>query len=263
MTWTSYQVILRILSPTHIGWKKTGNLQQTRPYATGKTLWGALTARLVRDDEGTNYREIGEKVDDTLRFTYFYPTTNPDEVRIWPWENSSEFSWLYLGSSPSTALSAKTAEEGSLHDTECISPKTRNGEQVCLIGYIIEKGGCDLRWQDALQRIQLGGERGYGWGRVEIVGGLERCDKCFGYSFDGRGDAPIINVLKDEYILAHTLAEGLELSGTIEPFVGRETSKEKGFGGAISVADICWIPGSIVKGDKDFEILPKGLWRYI
>jgi len=166
MTWSLYQVSLRILSPIHIGWRKTGNLQQTRPYVTGKTLWGALTARLVRDDGGTNYPEIGKSVDDTLRFTYFYPTTNPDTVEIWPWGNPSEFSWLYLGSYPSTALSGKTAEEGSLHETECIPPKTRSGEQVYLIGYIIEKEGCNLHWQDALQRIQLGGERdmvGGGW----------------------------------------------------------------------------------------------------
>jgi len=262
MTWSLYQVSLRILSPIHIGWKKTGNLQQTRSYVTGKTLWGALTARLVRDDGGTNYPEIGKSVDDTLRFTYFYPTTNPDKVEIWPWGNPSEFSWLYLGSYPSTALSGKTAEGGSLHETECISPKTRSGEQVYLIGYTIEKEGCNLHWQDALQRIQLGGERGYGWGRVELVKKPEQCDKCFGYRFDGTKEYPIITVPKDGHTLAHTLAEGLELIGTIEPFVGRETSKEKDFGGVISVVDICWVPGSIVNEYKTFEIQPKGLWHY-
>lgn len=262
MTWSPYQVSLRILSPIHIGWRKTGNLQQTRPYVTGKTLWGALTARLVRDGGGTNYQEIGEKVDNMLIFTYFYPTTNPDKVEIWPWGNSSKFSWSYLGSYPSTALSGKTAEEGSLHETECISPKTRNREQVYLIGYIIEKDGCGLQWRDAMQRIQLGGERGYGWGRVELVKKLERCDKCFGYSFDGTKEYPILTVPKDGHTLAHTLAEGLELIGTIEPFVGRETSKERGFGGKVSVAGICWDPGSIVDENKTFEIRPRGLWSY-
>jgi len=131
-----------------------------------------------------------------------------------------------------------------------------------VIGYVIEKEGCNLHWQDALQRIQLGGERGYGWGRVELVRKPEQCDKCFGYSFDGAKEYPIITVPKDGHTLAHALAEGLELRGTIEPFVGRETSKEKGFGGEVSVDDICWAPGSVVDENKKFEIRPKGLWSY-
>ena len=263
MAWIPYKITFRLLSPLHIGWKKTGNLHQTRPYVTGNTLWGALTARLVRDLGNNNYQDIGTKVDDELRFTYFYPTAAKDDVKIWPWDNFDEFSWQFLSSYASTALSGKTAEEGTLHETEYISPKTRNDNQVYLIGYIIEKDGCDLNWREALNRLQLGGERGYGWGRVKLVDDMpKKSDCCFNsYTFDGTRDTPRITVKKDEPILAHSLANGLDCKGTIEPLVGRETNESRGFGGMISKAKICWMPGSIVKKGHEFEISSRGIWK--
>ena len=85
MTWTAYQVSFRLLSPLHIGWRKLGNLQQTRPYVPGRSLWGALTARLTRELVGCNYRCIGAKVDKELAFTYFYPSIQHNSVTVWPW----------------------------------------------------------------------------------------------------------------------------------------------------------------------------------
>ncbi|GBE53855.1 hypothetical protein BMS3Bbin15_00001 [archaeon BMS3Bbin15] len=263
MAWIPYKITFRLLSPLNVGWKKTGNLQQTRPYVTGNTLWGALTARLVRDQGNNNYKDIGKKVDDELRFTYFYPTTAEDDVKICPWDNFDEFSWQFLSSYASTALSGKTAEEGTLHETEYISPKTREGNQVYLIGYIIEKDGCNLNWIDALNRLQLGGERGYGWGKVNLIGDPEMSNKCFDYVFDGTKDSPQIIVPKGERIFAHAMADKLECKGTIEPLVGRETSKKRGFGGVISEAKICWMPGSIVNKEISFEISSRGIWKEV
>jgi hypothetical protein len=262
MTWTPYLVSLRVLSPIHIGWKKIGNLQQTRPYVTGKTLWGALTARLVRDLGDNNYVEIGKKVDEELRFTYFYPTTDPTKVVLWPWENPDKFSWMYFGSYASTALKDKIAEEGMLHETEFISAKTRDGKEVYLVGYIIEKEGCELPWREVLKRIQIGGERGYGWGRVKLIDDLIKKDSCFNsYVFDCAGDDPKITVQNDKPILAHTLVDGLDCNGTIESLLGRETDTNNGFGGVVSNATICWVPGSHVIEKTTFRISYKGIWE--
>jgi hypothetical protein len=49
MNWIGYRVVFRLRSPLHIGWRKAGNVQVTRPYLTGRSFWGALTERLVRD----------------------------------------------------------------------------------------------------------------------------------------------------------------------------------------------------------------------
>ncbi|AKB42531.1 RAMP superfamily CRISPR-associated protein [Methanosarcina vacuolata] len=271
MTWSLYRVSLRLLSPVHIGWKKTDNLQQTRPYVPAKTIWGALTARLARDYGSFNYEKVGNEVAENLRFSYFYPTIIntkiakvPANIDIFPWKNIDDFSWKYLNSSQNTALNQKTAEEGSLHETENISHKTRNGDSVYLLGYIFEKEGFDLKWQESLKKIQIGGERGYGWGKVEIIEISKLFEKIIfdGYAVNLSGDHPIINVIKgNKYVLAHVITKNLNLNGLVEPFVGRETSKNKYFGGKYSNAEICWMPGSTVNKNEEFEILPTGLWR--
>jgi hypothetical protein len=266
MEWTPWFVSFRLISPLHIGCKKIGNLQVTRPYVPGKTLWGALTARLVRDEGDNNYNDVGVRVNKELRLSYFYPSTSQDNVELWPWDNREwdnrdDFNWKFIGSYVSTALDGDTAEEGSLHEVEYISPTTRDGSPVFLVGYIFEKTGCQLKWKEALKRIQLGGERGYGWGRIELIGEpVKKCSFFNSYVFDCAGSDPGITVEKNKPILAHAQIEGLDCHGTIEPLVGRETDNNKRFGGVLSRADICWLPGSIVKESEVFRIIEHGIW---
>ena len=275
MTWTAYQVSFRLLSPVHIGWRKLGNLQQTRPYLTGRTLWGALTSRLTREQNSSDYEGIGKEVDKQLAFTYFYPSTNPpansSTVKPWPWpaERWDEFAWLYLGSYASTALdNGHSAEEGSLHETEYIAPCTRNGDQVYLVGYIFEQEDCSLQWKSTLGKLQIGGERSYGWGRTQLekVRKLEN-EQCFGYTIDREGNRPVLTAPTDMQLLAHTIVSDTDVSEdnsgrgvAIEPFLGRETRKG-GFGASFPEPEICWVPGGNVKKDEQFQILKKGIWK--
>lgn len=267
MSWMAWRVTFRMLSPLHSGWRKIGNLQQTRPYVTGRMLWGALTARLVRDNGGTDYRVIGERVDETLTFTYFYPSTDPEDVRIWPWEETwDEFAWTHLGSYAATALQdGHTAEEGSLHEIEYLAPYTRQGESVFLVGYVFERLGCELKWQAALHRLQLGGERGYGWGRIALHERPRRVEdsRCFGLRWDAASGR--VTVPEDEYLLAHADAcGGLQCTGSIEPLVGREiVQASAGFGGRHSPPVICWAPGSKVNRSSVFFIDKRGIWQPI
>lgn len=268
--WTLYQVSLRVLSPIHVGWKKSSNLQQTRFYVPAKTIWGALTARITRDQNSSDYKGTGDKINENLRFSYFYPSDKPSEINKgeFPWEDSNRFTWKYIGSYQSAALENKNAMEGMLHETECILPKTREGEQVYLIGCIIEKNGCEIDWKTALPKIQIGGERGYGWGRVNIDNEPVDCNQFFGYDFDSSQNDPVIIVPKDKSILAHTVVPKTckkeherEIEGNIEPFLGRITDKDGKFGDKFSEAAICWIPGSkLVSSDKNYIICENGLW---
>ncbi len=64
----------------------------------------------------------------------------------------------------------------SQSETEFISPDTRTGQPVFLTGKLYSK--IDLPapledWQNALKKLQVGAERGYGWGRLR----LNSCDK--------------------------------------------------------------------------------------
>ncbi len=281
MTWQAYEVTLRLRSPLHSGWRKVGNLQMTRPYVTGRMLWGALTMRLTRDalqgsgpaTDSKEYQKFGRKVHRDLAFTYFYPglkSNNGYEV-VWPWNHESNFRRRFLGSYQGTALShpQQSAAEGLLHEVEFISPNTLDtGEPVFLKGYVFEKHGCTLNWQSALKRLQIGGERGYGWGDLELVSTLTSSDGClFGHvaRFQGDGDIPVIQVSSGGYLLAHTIATDLPVEGGVEPLVGREWRSDDALrryaGQYVAFCDVCFIPGSVTLQPLCFAVDKYGIWE--
>jgi hypothetical protein len=273
MKWTAQQICFRLLSPLHIGWRKSGNLQQTRPYVTGRALWGALTARLTREAGKANYEEVGKWVDERLAFTYFYPSDCPDGIRLWPWQEAwDEFAWTYLGSYVSTSLAdGHAAEEGSLHETEFIAPRTRDGKQVYLLGYVFQREDWSelaLDLEGALNKLQIGGERGYGWGRLVLCkedthrSEIVRCFQMFDFDKNANADRPILKATSDSAkLLAHTSVNGENAVAEIEPLLGRLTDAHGRFGQEHSKVEICWKPEkAVVKGDK-FSILPKGIWK--
>lgn len=323
MAWAAHGVILRLRSPLHVGHSKVSNLQRTRPYVTGKTLWGALTARLTRDGfvppngftPGKNpYVEVGYYVSQHLAFTYFFPAvkliagTQPDLTDRWLCVDNYLLSftplddlgtYLFLDSYASTALDYERfgAEEGSLHEVEFISPRTRPladtpladhiadlygmpdpdaselGAQVYLVGYLAEYGTSGLNWQEALGKLQLGGERGYGWGRVELVShipvqrnlfnSLRICDDgtsiCLRAEKKALAPAHVLAALYRESGRTHPPVTGLQ--GVIEPWVGRETHADGAFGREPSGARICWVPGTAVPAGTVARIGPYGIWE--
>jgi hypothetical protein len=251
----------------HIGWRKAGNLQQTRPYVLGRSMWGALTARLVRESRNNDYNEMGKKVDEQLAFTYFYPSNNPHIVSHWPWGTTrDEFAWKFLGSYASTSLTnGRNAEEGSLHETEYIAPYTRDGEEVYLIGYMFEREdySISVSWRDMLSILQIGGERNYGWGRVRVEDKPVLTNTFPDYELVCTNERPQLIALKGTRVLAHTRAmEDDQPRGILEPLSSRITTN-KGFGQDHSKPEICWVPGGTVKKDERFEIQEKGVWEHL
>ncbi len=270
MSWTAYRVVFRLLTPMHMGATKLGNLQTTRPYVHGKALWGALTARLTRDHSslGGDYAAVGRRVNEELAFSYFYPTVG-DQVELWPWDDPDRFAWRFLGSYASTALnySQNSAEEGSLHETEYIAPMTRDRQSrpVNLVGYIFEGEGCALPWKDAASRLQMGGERTYGWGRVELISCKATTTALFDLipmTLDGA--RPCLHLTEDIAILAHALASGenaVATRGPLVPLVGRETLGADSHGRHIPTAKICWEPGSKITSAMSVMIGQHGIWE--
>jgi hypothetical protein len=283
MMWRGYQVIFRLRSPLHIGWGKVGNLQRTRPYVTGRVLWGALTMRLTRDRangrataiDSRDYERVGREVHQSLAYTYFYPATKSrDSYQVaWPWLDENSFRRRFLSSYSGTALSYphQSAATGMLHEVEFISPNALDaGESVFLVGYAFERDGSNLTWQAAFRRLQLGGERGYGWGDVALIDANEfESGHLFGgkATFKGGDDLPVIHLLASEQtpgrLLAHTLATNLLAAGEVEPLVGRETGADGRFGVQISDPRVCYAPGSKVKEGCRFRIGHYGVWEAI
>lgn len=289
MTWEQHRIIFRLRSPLHVGYRKVGNLMQTRHYVHGKILWAALTARLTRDhgdgSDGRAYVKIGRAVNACFRFGYLWPAIpcsdtieNWDDVKtffsfgveekyaeylekLFPHpqvlkKDKPTFDYLFLDSCASTASSphSRGALEGSLHDTEYIAPFTRDGQQVYLAGSLWVDAG-ELpekleRWEDKLNDLRFGGEGSYGWGRIQMIS-----------NDPDNGSINPDNISWSGPIPAHVKARGAEQTshGAIEPLVGWEM----GEGGrqALGQATIAFIPGCSTRTDTaEFTIGTFGVW---
>jgi hypothetical protein len=268
MSWQKYDLVFRLLAPMHIGWRKTSNLQQTRGYVTGKVFWAALTARLTREAEqgadGQAYQDIGKLVQKHFRFTYLYPATpnNSGYKTHYPWQD--DFDYLFLDGYTSAALNYdnQSAEDGLLHETEFIAPRTRTDQPVYLKGSLyVSTSLPDNRlqnWQSALNKLQFGGERGYGWGRVQLVACAEKEMVA--------SDEIQVKVAKNGRITAHLIAEkAANITGLIEPLIGWERNNtNNGNNKRWKLSDkakICYAPGATITQDTPFTITTDGLWQ--
>jgi hypothetical protein len=287
--WTHYHIVFKIKSPLHIGYHKIGNLLSTRSCVPGKNIWAVFTSRITRangkGNNGRAYIEIGKEINDNFRFSYFWPAISPDneEVKsredlrtyfnfkisddtclkkIYPMKEENDikpFDYLFMDSYVSTALdySKYSAEEGSLHEVEFISPVTRDNRPVYLVGSIwIKKESLNdtKDWEKCIKNISIGGEQKYGWGRLELPDWekIESESSVDPDDFIWKGSVPV-----------HVKSEnaGDVIQGLVEPLVGWEMQE----GGEHKISpqkiDIAFSPGSVVKNNVNFKISKYGVWE--
>jgi hypothetical protein len=291
MTWQAYRLVYRLKSPLHIGWRKIGNLMQTRPYIPGRSWWGAATSRLTHHLGTYNYPEIGELVRDNLIFNYFYLATAVDNLFTPCWyvfnyekkedgQNKSDFDRRFIKSQASTAIDeqSNTSLEGQLYEVEYITPCIEGKDThtpVFAVGYLFARKGDRIEcteqevivdgkalFAEVLQEMQLGGERRYGWGHLT----LEQCTMCtehnlFQHALDLSTTYPGITIEKDQPLLAHTAVHNVEAVGEIEPLVGREWKKDTGVGQQITCNGVYFAPGARLQVPSQvFTIGTYGLW---
>ena len=266
MTWQRYDLIFRLQSPLHSGWRKVSNLQQTRGYVTGKMLWAGLTARLTREAglgaDGQAYVRTGNAVTECFRFSYLYPALHNGSgyKTHYPWQD--DFDYLFLDSYASTALHypSQSAAEGLLHETEYIAPRTRTDQPVYLTGTVYAQTSPPPpppldRWLEVLDKLQFGGERGYGWGRVQLVG----CDK----KETIESERIRVEIAANDCITAHLKAEKVTgVVGPIEPLIGWERNNQenrKANWQLSKEAVICYAPGATVTTASVFLIGESGV----
>jgi len=149
-----------------------------------------------------------------------------------------------------------------LHETEFIRPwakpflKDEKPLSVYLVGFLYAQDSLVRElagWRMALDRMQLGGERGYGWGRLR----LEFLSDC------GIHEEPAVKVEKDSPILAHVRGKGANIIGPLEPLVGwgRYNAEKRAKKWHISSATICHAPGAVVTTESTFTIDHYGIWE--
>ena len=283
MTWTHYRLRFRLLSPLHVGYRKVGNLMQTRPYVPGKNVWAALTARLTRDyhngGDAEMYKCIGRLVQENFRFGYLWPSLDGNEP-YFPWKHD-DFDYLFLGSYASTALNYEqgAADEGLLHEVEFIAPVTRDRQPVYLVGDLwVKKGDIPVEIREqVLSNLQLGGERHYGWGRVRCCTDWDEKQEgsgqtVAGYHWNEQNEEVVLTLSKDNdkdkaRLTAHAKAVGSDalsgIVGPIEPLVGWERNNDANAKNPwkLSSAVVCWAPGGRVKQEIQVRIGDSGIWK--
>ncbi|MDF0590979.1 hypothetical protein [Candidatus Methanocrinis natronophilus] len=276
MTWTHHTLKFRLLSPMHIGYRKVGNLMQTRQYVPGKNIWAALTARLTRDyhdgSQGKCYQRIGDLIKLHFRFGYLWPSLDGKDP-YFPWVHN-DFDYQLLNSYASTALdyTVNSALEGSLHETEYIAHVARNTSQVFMLGDLWVKATLPEElhcWKKEMNKLQLGGERAYGWGRVFCCSDLNDGHQEGGitvshHKWEGKGGKIVLTLDKNDKIKAHVLASGPEaatsLTGPIEPLVGRNWGEHAGQN--ISFEKVHFSPGCEIETEHvEFELGWDGRWK--
>jgi len=282
MTWYCFRVIYELCSPLQIGYHKVGNVQRTRYYIPARNLWAAVTERLTRSGFSTpdapqgDYQKIGIWVKQHCAFSYLFvcdgdkllrPHYAQDGLCYGHW-SAAEFECRWLSAHVTTALEAATtsAETGSLHEVEFIAPYDDQARRTCVRGWLFldEEGKARLaegEWRAALNELQVGGERRYGFGRLRLSGWT--ADQTLAdYEVTLDGLRPQINVPAQRPLLAHTLACDVKARGMIEPLVGRETvGDSQSFGQRLTHGQVCWVPGSVVEEKECLTLGETGVWN--
>lgn len=297
MGWKAYKLVYYAKSPIHIGWHTLGYIKLTRYYITGKNIWGAMTANIVRTLYGhEDYQAVGELLKNNILVSYFYPAIDFQNPLLPKFQNdglhygkypASDFERLFIQSYGQTAILPEnnTAEDQSLHESDFIShyiegEDTKKHQKVYFVGYIfihdkVHYKGQLLTWENiarAITEIFVGGDRKYGWGRLLLETGKteEVMDgKIFGNNqLEPKDEGLCIKIAKDNHIPAHLELKtegGFKIRGNREPLVGldwgtHETSPGKiGAGQKISAAKICWMPGSVMVEEKPLKISEFGM----
>jgi len=231
MSWSLYRWVWKLEAPLSVGLPPSGSLNRCRLYAPARNLWGALTAELAQQ-QATGfpvYAKVGEDVRKDARLTYLYPAEPTDTGwRAWlpRYESGSGLLWQREDDANSkssvahrelrsrlllarlgTAIdhTSGTAAEGTLRETECISPHWRDrtadgAKPVALVGYVLVREGADLAGAlETIDMLFIGGDTRYGLGRVRRVA-LTPATDAFGDTVDLLGQEPS---LRANRILAH------------------------------------------------------------
>ena len=198
--------------------------------------------------------------------------------------DGAEDSWIAHPELASTAIddASQTAQSNSLHEIEVLRPRTRPttsapdapveivgslwlGQPAAGVSLVARPD--DVLWDNRslsqlLQTIQLGGKRGYGFGRVRLSA-LRRVDSVFGIRESGPGRAMLPAGAPAPSHVLRTAGTAPEY-GVAEPWVGREW-RESSVGSAgqyIPPARVAYAPGmQASQSDAQvFEVGPYGVW---
>jgi hypothetical protein len=281
MNWQCFRITFELLSPLHIGFHKVGSVQRTRHYIPARNLLAASAETFVRTGLfRCSYQDALRWVQEHFAFSYFFVTEAQELIPGYTEEGlkyggveKDSFERRYISAHVTTAIeaSAGSAEDGSLHEVEFISPHTlddtQNPTRTRMSGYIFVRDdawktvGNEKTLKSRLTDLQVGGERRYGFGRLRPADWTRSSSIC-GSHLTLDASRPQIQMAEGCSFLAHVPANGVQARGMIEPLVGRETKTDsRTYGRTLIRSGVCWVPGSICEETGMFEFSAEGIWK--
>jgi hypothetical protein len=216
--------------------------------------------------------------------------------------SKDDFERRFVSSIKSTAINplSQTSEEEMLFEIEFIMPYTREreneiGRKTFLKGLvwinldskldqikieiknndvIINYNNLNINFQKELaNRFQIGGERTYGLGLIELLDFSEikkKQIKDFPSIWFSKNNEIYLKIKRNEAIWCPLLYRedisfkkkgDLEIKGDLEPLVGRKWSKESGAGKDLTFKGFIWKPGTIANQNITCKINEDGLFE--
>lgn len=307
--WKRRDVIFTLKSPLHIGYLpfKGSVISPTRYYIPGKNFWGAITKRATESFPSSgDYKKIGLEIKDSFRFSYFY-LYDGKAIFIPKYKDSGlvfgedgkeqidkfSFERRFIGSRVLTAIDSKsgTARDESLHEIEFLKHRFRdekgNIENTRIIGSIwIKEGsylnGFEIKFDNngifvndfnLIEELVLGGEQGYGFGKVHLEKVLNEKRFPIGKSNNTQSNEIEIKIESVSPILSHLKYEqNISFQGDIELLIGRgyfdieksdskASEYKKDAGNVITNKGYYFSPGTMIERDDEFLLDWDGIIR--
>jgi hypothetical protein len=287
MMWTAYQWIWQVEGPLFVGMSPAGTLNRCRLYVPARAIHGAVTAELARikSEEKAltfpDYEKFGKEVGENCRFTYFYPSEKIGENYVawlphyverkgllWcPCSASEEkaelsdraFRRRLLDSRFGTAIAPESdaAAEGTLRETECITPWWRDStnpkKAVFLLGYIfLKENGFSRKIEEHIHRLFIGGDTRYGLGKIRRVE-WKGVTKVFEMKTCLEKEHPQI---ESNILWGHAKSGQLKMHGMQEFLGGWDRT-------VLLNGERAWVPGSVLSSESSilrWEIDSYGYW---
>jgi hypothetical protein len=278
-------MMFELLSPLHVGFHKVGSVQRTRHYIPARNLLASSAETFVHNGLfRCSYQGALRWVQEHFAFSYFFVTETQELIPRYTESGlkygevgKDSFERRYISAHVTTAIEASdgSAEDGSLHEVEFISPYTLDAPQdpkkTRMSGCVFvredawELVGDEIALRGQLTELQVGGERRYGFGRLR----LRPADWKPSESLSGSGpmidgSRPQIKMVEGDCFRAHVPVGDAQARGMIEPLVGRETRTDsRTYGRTLTRSGICWVPGSICDGTATFDFSEEGIWKRV
>lgn len=267
-TWHMKRLRVGLESPLKCGDRPFGFISRTLAFVPSHipimAMAPAGVSLLGLPDKPESYYGIQRFLEKNMRFSPFFLLNSGESGQpLFPFAGSRDMARIeaqFLSSRYGVAIDypSRGARDARLFEVESIQPVDRYGSNAILEGYVFwrvsDEGDCSLDSECKLNGISLekliensrwGGERNKGYGDISLDAS-QSVDTVWGVQAILERETPCIRWPKEKqapFYLCYRKVQAENITGRIQPVVGRIFVPGKGPGQDASEAAIVWSPG--------------------